>query len=113
MPCSSCGKKRSSSKVIPVERSITVDGYKEGDDGYVTIVYTGDVVRRVRGKCTNHMYLFGIGATRLMDKCDAEEIVKLSDFDLVIEKKKTSKVVEKVDDGDSVTADSGKEDTDA
>jgi hypothetical protein len=99
---------------VVVSRTIPVSSYREGDDGYVTIAYTGTVVVRVRGKCTNHMYLFGVGAVRPMDKCDAAEIIKLRDFELVVEKAEPKeKPKEVVEDGDNITASAGKEDSES
>lgn len=109
MACSSCSKKK---KSIVIPRDVAPSGYVEGDTGYVTIVYTGTVVVRVRGKCTNHIYLFGVGAKRLMDKCDAEEIDKLRDFYILKEEPVVEELVEETV-VDNPGTDISEEDTDS
>ena len=110
MACSSCGKK-STRSITVVTKTISPTGHKEGDDGWLTIVYTGVAVATVRGKHSNKIYLFGVGAIRKIDKHDAEEFDKLRDFHIQEEPRVARKTAKKVVIDDKIQASASEEDS--
>jgi len=91
MACASCGKK--TSRAVAVTKTIVGEtGYVYADDGEIVVVYTGLSVQRYVGKCSRKIYLFGVGAVRPVDACDAVEFLKLKWFELP----KVEEVVEDV-----------------
>ena len=82
-----CGGKRGlDTKGQTVLPGATRD-YQEGQDGYVTLRYTGNTKIKIAGTHTLHWYWFESNSERVLDKNDAESFVKTGFFEIIVEEK--------------------------